>query len=198
MLPVGFSQGTMGSAGVFGGYSAAQNSGASAVQGGGASAFDSTASAAGLSGAQQDAATGLLPDAAAAQDALLRSKAEAKVMQNQFDGACRTCKERMYQDGSNDPGVSFKNAATIDPGMAASVVLGHEMEHVMHEKAKVESEGGEIVSQNIVLHTGICPECGRTYIAGGTTQTVSRSAAASGYAAANANEKAAEGLNASA
>lgn len=104
-------------------------------------------------------------------DVLARNKAEAKVMQDKLKQACQTCKNRMYQDGSNDPGVSFKSAANIDPDIAASVVLGHEMEHVAHEQAKAKQTGGKIISQSVVLHSAICAECGRSYIAGGTTRT---------------------------
>lgn len=119
----------------------------------------------------------------ALQDSINRGKAEAKVREHAFGEACRTCKSRMYQDGSNDPGVSFKSPANIDPNVAASVVMGHEMEHVAHEKAKAESEGGRIISQTVILHTGICPECGRTYVAGGTTHTVSQSGDKQNFAA---------------
>jgi hypothetical protein len=48
---------------------------------------------------------------------------------------CQTCKNRTYQEGSNDPGVSFKTPGHIDPGSAASVVMGHEQEHLKNETA---------------------------------------------------------------
>lgn len=91
---------------------------------------------------------------------------------------CQTCKERTYQDGSDDPGVSFKTPANIDPDTAASVVRGHEQEHVSHEQAAARREGRKVVSQSVTLHSSICPECGRTYISGGTTRTVTKNAAA--------------------
>lgn len=87
---------------------------------------------------------------------------------------CQTCKKRKYQDGSNDPGVSFKTPQSVSPRAAASAVRGHEMEHVFREQAKAMREGREVVSQNVVLHTGICPECGGIYVSGGTTRTVTR------------------------
>ncbi len=90
------------------------------------------------------------------------------------EAECQTCKERKYQDGSDDPGVSFKTASHIDPNQAASVVRGHEQEHVVREQAKAAREDREVVSQSVTLHTGICPECGRTYVSGGTTRTVTR------------------------
>ncbi len=85
---------------------------------------------------------------------------------------CQTCKERKYQDGSNDPGVSFKSPAHIAPEQAASVVRGHEQEHVVREQAAAARENRKVVSQSVTLHSGICPECGRVYISGGTTRTV--------------------------
>lgn len=92
------------------------------------------------------------------------------------EGECQTCKERKYQDGSDDPGVSFKTAAHIDPGQAAAVVRGHEQEHVMREQAKAAREDRKVVSQSVTLHTEICPECGKAYISGGTTRTVTKAA----------------------
>jgi hypothetical protein len=52
------------------------------------------------------------------------------------------------------------------------VVLAHEYEHVSNEKAKADEEGRRIVSQSVRLESSICPECGRSYISGGVTQTV--------------------------
>jgi hypothetical protein len=89
---------------------------------------------------------------------------------------CQTCKNRKYQDGSNDPGVSFKTPAHIDPGSAQSVVRGHEQEHVSNQRAKAQSENRRIISQSVSLFTSICPECGRVYVSGGVTRTVTASA----------------------
>ena len=93
---------------------------------------------------------------------------------NENKGECQTCKNRKYQDGSDDPGVSFKSATKIAPEAAASAVRGHEMEHVYRNQAKAAREGREVVSQSVVLKTGICPECGKPYIAGGETRTVTK------------------------
>ena len=87
---------------------------------------------------------------------------------------CQTCSERTYVDGSDDPGVSFKTPTQIDPSQAASAVMGHEMEHVANEQASAHSEGREIVSQSVSIHTSNCPECGINYVSGGTTKTVSK------------------------
>lgn len=123
--------------------------------------------------AQNDAAAGNSSEQfGPASEQLARDRAQAKVMNDRFAQACQTCKNRKYQDGSNDPGVSFKSPAHIDPANAASVVMGHEQEHVVHEKAKAEQQGGEVISQSVVLHSAVCPECGRSYVAGGTTRTV--------------------------
>ena len=88
---------------------------------------------------------------------------------------CRTCKERKYQDGSDDPGVSYQTPTHISPEQAASAVRGHEMEHVVREQASAEREGRRVVSQSVSMHTAICPECGRVYVSGGTTRTTTAS-----------------------
>ena len=89
---------------------------------------------------------------------------------------CQTCKNRKYQDGSNDLGVSFKTPTSLTPEKAAYAVRAHESEHVARAWAQAQREDKEIVSQSVTYRTGVCPECGKTYIAGGSTQTVFRSA----------------------
>lgn len=54
----------------------------------------------------------------------------------------------------------------------AQRVRGHEMEHVTREQAKAVQEDREVISQSVTMHTAICPECGKTYVSGGTTRTV--------------------------
>ncbi len=88
------------------------------------------------------------------------------------ESECQTCKERKYQDGSDDPGVSFKSPSHIDPDMAGAMVRGHENEHVVRDRAEAEQEDRKVVSQSVTYHTAICPECGRVYVSGGTTRTV--------------------------
>jgi hypothetical protein len=85
-------------------------------------------------------------------------------------GECQTCKNRKYQDGSNEM-VSFKAAGHIDPNSAASVVMSHEQEHVSNAYQKAELGNGEVVRASVRLKTDVCPECGRTYISGGETST---------------------------
>lgn len=99
----------------------------------------------------------------------LKTEEEAK-----GNGKCETCENRMYQDGSDDPGVSFKMPGKIDPASAESVVRGHEYEHVNRNQAKAAREGKEVLYQNVVIKHGICPECGKSYVAGGQTTTVTK------------------------
>lgn len=103
--------------------------------------------------------------------AVEKSKSAQEVME---EGECQTCKERKYQDGSNDPGVSFKTPTNVAPEQAAAAVRGHEREHVAREQAKAQRENREVVSQSVTYHTAICPECGKVYISGGTTRTSTR------------------------
>jgi hypothetical protein len=83
---------------------------------------------------------------------------------------CQTCKSRKYQDGSDEM-VSFKSAAHISPESSAGTVRAHEQEHVSNAFSQASQDDGEVVSVSVSLHTSICPECGRSYISGGTTKT---------------------------
>ncbi|MCI8806578.1 MAG: hypothetical protein HFF20_06485 [Oscillospiraceae bacterium] len=103
--------------------------------------------------------------------ALENAKSPQEVME---EGQCQTCKERKYQDGSDDPGVSFKTPTSVAPEQAAGAVRGHENEHVVREQAKARREDRKVVSQSVTYHTGICPECGTAYVSGGTTRTVTK------------------------
>ena len=103
--------------------------------------------------------------------ALENTKSPQEVME---EGECLTCKERKYQDGSDDPGVSFKTPTSVAPEQAAGAVRGHENEHVVREQAKARREDRKVVSQSVTYHTGICPECGTAYVSGGTTRTVTK------------------------
>lgn len=93
------------------------------------------------------------------------------------DGECQTCKNRKYQDGSDDPGVSFKSPGKINPASAEAVVRSHEYEHVNHNQAKASREDREVIYQSVIIKHGICPECGDTYVTGGETTTVTKKAA---------------------
>ena len=83
---------------------------------------------------------------------------------------CETCKNRKYQDGSDEM-VSFKSATHISPQSAASAVRSHEQEHVANAYKKAAQNNGKVVSANVSIHTSVCPECGRSYVSGGTTST---------------------------
>ncbi|ADQ03631.1 hypothetical protein Calow_0011 [Caldicellulosiruptor owensensis OL] len=88
---------------------------------------------------------------------------------------CKTCKDRKYQDVSNDPGVSFKTPSHISPEFSASAVLAHEREHVTRETQNAKEKGKEVVSSSISLTLSVCPECGRVYVSGGKTKVVTKS-----------------------
>ena len=83
---------------------------------------------------------------------------------------CETCKNRKYQDGSDEM-VSFKSAAHISPEAAASRVRSHEQEHVSNAYKKASQNNGKVLSTNVSIKTAICPECGRSYVSGGETRT---------------------------
>lgn len=83
---------------------------------------------------------------------------------------CETCKNRKYQDGS-DENVSYKAAAHISPDAAAARVMSHEQEHVSNAYKDAAQNSGKVVSCNVSLKTSVCPECGRTFVSGGTTAT---------------------------
>lgn len=110
------------------------------------------------------------------------------------EGECQTCKERKYQDESDDMGVSFQTPTNIAPEQAASAVRGHEMEHVYREQAKAEREDRKVISQNVTIHTAICPECGKAYVSGGTTRTTTAAKQDSIQAAQQAQKEQSERL----
>ena len=94
---------------------------------------------------------------------------------------CQACKNRKYKDASNDPTVSFQTPTKLSPAAAEVAVRAHEEEHVVHEQANARSNGRKVVSQEVTIHYAICPECGRLYVAGGTTTTVTRPADSASY-----------------
>jgi len=98
-----------------------------------------------------------------------------KIMEAQGVEECQTCKNRKYVDESSDPSVSYQTPQNISPGQSASKVMAHEREHVTNEQAKAEKEDRRVVSQTVSLSTSICPECGRVYVSGGVTRTITAS-----------------------
>lgn len=83
---------------------------------------------------------------------------------------CQTCKERKYQDGSDEM-VSFKAAAHISPQEAGTRVRAHEQEHVSNAYKKAAKDNGKVLMASVRIQTSVCPECGRSYVSGGTTAT---------------------------
>ncbi len=83
---------------------------------------------------------------------------------------CETCRERKYQDGSDEM-VSFKAPTHISPQASGSAVRAHESEHVRNAYQKAAKNDGQVLQASVSIKTAICPECGRTYTAGGLTTT---------------------------
>ena len=99
------------------------------------------------------------------------SQSEIKRMEQSGQIECETCKNRKYQDGSDEM-VSFKAPGHISPQASASRVMSHEREHVANANQKVaQSENATLLQASVTLHTAVCPECGRTYVSGGETTT---------------------------
>ena len=84
---------------------------------------------------------------------------------------CQTRKNRKIVDGSDDANVSFKSAAQVSPQAASSAVRAHEWMHVSNAYSKASEENGRVISASVQIHTSICPECGRSYVSGGVTNT---------------------------
>jgi len=83
---------------------------------------------------------------------------------------CETCKNRKYQDGSNEM-VSYKAPTHISPEASSGAVRAHEREHVANAYAKEASGNAKVLQASVSIKTAICPECGRSYVAGGETNT---------------------------
>ena len=95
---------------------------------------------------------------------------EVKPGRRSSPAECETCKNRKYQDGSDEM-VSFKTAQHISPNEAGSRVRAHEQEHVSNAYNKAEKGNGKVLNASVSIHTAVCPECGRVYVSGGTTST---------------------------
>lgn len=103
------------------------------------------------------------------ENSIYNSKVLEKNEQNK-PKECQTCKNRKYQDGSNE-NVSFKSATHISPSAAGAMVRAHEGEHVSNAYTKAANEDGKVIRTSVTIHTSVCPECGRTYVSGGVTNT---------------------------
>ena len=88
-------------------------------------------------------------------------------------GFCQTCANRRYVDQSSDPSVSFQTPTKISAGRSAVAVAAHENEHVYNERASAERNNRRVIHQSVSLTYACCPECGASYVSGGTTRTTS-------------------------
>jgi hypothetical protein len=95
----------------------------------------------------------------------------SKVNKSEKKTECQTCKNRTYVDGSNEGNVSFKSPGHISPTSAGAVVMSHENEHVANAVSEGNQSDKKLISATVSLQTSVCPECGRTYVSGGTTRT---------------------------
>ena len=85
---------------------------------------------------------------------------------------CKTCAARKYKDGSDEADVSFQSAAHISPEASFSRVMAHEQEHVSNAREKGSKPGAKLLSAIVTLKMAVCPECGKPYVEGGTTNTM--------------------------
>lgn len=106
-----------------------------------------------------------------AQDGKIPNHSAFGVERKSSPEECQTCKERKYQDGS-DENVSFKSAAHISPEASGARVRAHESEHVANAYSDAAKKDGKVVRASVSIQTAICPECGRTFVAGGKTNTM--------------------------
>ena len=99
------------------------------------------------------------------------SRAEERALKRAGLEPCQECAKRKYQDGSNESDVSFKAPGHISPQASAATVMSHELEHVSNAYEKAAKNDGQVVRSTVTLQHAICPECGRSYISGGLTNT---------------------------
>lgn len=99
------------------------------------------------------------------------STGEKRAMIRSGQMECQTCSTRKYQDGSDEM-VSFKAPAHISPEQAGAAVRAHEQEHVKNAYNKAAEHGdAQVLNASVSIQTSTCPECGRSYVSGGTTTT---------------------------
>ncbi|MBQ3104477.1 MAG: hypothetical protein IJC59_01290 [Lachnospiraceae bacterium] len=116
---------------------------------------------------------GISPSEKGGNTGVIRNPNESTVQQagrKSSPAECEACSTRKYKDGS-DENVSFKSATHIPRHAAATAVRAHEQEHVSNAYTKAAKNDGKVLSASVAIHTAICPECGRTYVSGGTTTT---------------------------
>lgn len=114
--------------------------------------------------------------------------AQLRAMKRSGKVECKACSNRKYQDGSNEM-VSFKAPGHISPEASGAVVRAHEQEHVSNAYNKAANNNGEVVQASVSLKTSVCPECGKSFVAGGLTSTQIKYDESNPY---SANQKAAD------
>ena len=79
----------------------------------------------------------------------------------------------MQIDGWNPKDIGYDTGYnhTYGGGTDADAKSTGEAEHVSNAYAKAAEGNGQVVSASVTLRTGVCPECGRVYVAGGETNT---------------------------
>lgn len=97
--------------------------------------------------------------------------AQIKAMKRSGAMECSTCANRSYVDGSNEMDVSFKAPGHIAPQASTGKVMAHEMEHVGNAYERASRNNGKVMQASVTLDYARCPECGRSYVAGGETVT---------------------------
>ncbi|MDE7223225.1 MAG: hypothetical protein K2O34_05535 [Acetatifactor sp.] len=117
-----------------------------------------------------DAAKRMLPVGAAGAVDGTRGVEDSRAAKRVGKAECQTCKSRKYKDGSDEM-VSFKSATHLSPQAAGAAVMAHEQEHVSNAYKDAALNDGKVLQASVQLHMGVCPECGRSYVAGGTTST---------------------------
>lgn len=117
-----------------------------------------------------DAAKRMLPVGAAGAVDSTAEVDDSRAAKRVGKAECQTCKSRKYKDGSDEM-VSFKSATHLSPQSAGAAVMAHEQEHVSNAYKKAALGDGKVLQASVQLHMGVCPECGRSYVAGGTTST---------------------------
>ncbi|GHU49288.1 hypothetical protein FACS1894127_2150 [Clostridia bacterium] len=105
-----------------------------------------------------------------------KKQKRGKKKQGGSEPECETCKKRRNKDISDDPGASLQSPDSLSKVEEEGNIRAHDHRHLSHEQANGENEGRDVVSQNMVIHYDVCPECGRPYIPGGTTATLTRTA----------------------
>lgn len=147
-------------------YSRAGKTGMSAAASTGAAGQAAGNAAAGVKGAAANATGYVNPE----EDGKTEETTK-KPGRKSSPAECKTCKERKYQDGSNEANVSFKAAAHVSPEAAGAAVRAHEGMHVANAYNKAKETGGKVLQASVSIHTAVCPECGRVYVSGGETRT---------------------------